>query len=183
MGLIAGARHFQGENMDAELRGELVTIKDKKAVALHEKSHYGKFNQDELQLSLMEALFLQEKGKIKILDKKQEKIISLDEMWELIQDKDLLYKYLVFRDLRNRGYIVKTGFKYGSEFRLYERGKSPGDGHSDYLVKVVPENCEIPATDFSSYVRVAHGVNKKLLFAVVDEENDITYYNVEWTRP
>lgn len=38
-------------------------------------------------------------------------------------------------------------------------------------------------SDLSSYVRVAHGVNKKLLFAVVDDENDITYYNVEWTRP
>ena len=77
--------------MDAELIGELVIIKDKKAVALSEKSHYGKFNQDELQLSLMEAFYLQEKGKITILDKKnQGKVISPDEMRELIQDKDLL---------------------------------------------------------------------------------------------
>jgi len=170
--------------MDAELIGELVIIKDKKAVALSEKSHYGKFNQDELQLSLMEALYLQEKGKITILDKKnQDKVISLDEMRELIQDKDLIYRYMVYRDLRNRGYIVKTGFKYGSEFRLYERGKSPGDGHSDFVVKVVTENQNISVLDFSSYVRVAHGVNKKLLLAVVDDEQDITYYNVEWTRP
>jgi tRNA-intron endonuclease, archaea type len=170
--------------MDAELIGELVIIKDKKAVALSEKSHYGKFNQDELQLSLMEAFYLQEKGKIDILDKKnQDKVISLDEMRELIQDKDLVYRYMVYRDLRNRGYIVKTGFKYGSEFRLYERGKSPGDGHSDFVVKVVTENQNISVLDFSSYVRVAHGVNKKLLLAVVDDEQDITYYNVEWTRP
>jgi tRNA-intron endonuclease, archaea type len=170
--------------MDAELIGELVIVKDKKAVALSEKSHYGKFNQDELQLSLMEALYLQEKGKITILDKKnQDKVISLDEMRELIQDKDLIYRYMVYRDLRNRGYIVKTGFKYGSEFRLYERGKSPGDGHSDFVVKVVTENQNISVLDFSSYVRVAHGVNKKLLLAVVDDEQDITYYNVERTRP
>ncbi|EKF85498.1 tRNA-intron lyase [Methanobacterium formicicum] len=170
--------------MDAELIGELVIIKDKKAVALSEKSHYGKFNQDELQLSLMEAFYLQEKGKIKILDKKnQNKVISPDEMREFIQDKDLIYRYMVYRDLRNRGYIVKTGFKYGSEFRLYERGKSPGDGHSDFVVKVVTENQDISVLDFSSYVRVAHGVNKKLLLAVVDDEQDITYYNVEWTRP
>ncbi|HII83764.1 MAG TPA: tRNA-intron lyase [Methanobacterium subterraneum] len=167
--------------MDAELIGELVIIKDKKAVALNEKSHYGKFNQDELQISLMEAHYLQEKGKITIFD--QGKIFSLDEMRELIQNKDLLYRYIVFRDLRNRGYIVKTGFKYGSEFRLYERGKSPGDGHSDFVVKVVTENQNISVLNFSSYVRVAHGVNKKLLLAVVDDEQDITYYNVEWTRP
>ncbi len=168
--------------MDAKFIGELVIIKDNKAVALNEKSHYGKFNQDELQISIIEALYLQEKGKIRILDKKG-KILSLDEMWVKIQNKGLLYKYLVFRDLRNRGYIVKTGFKYGSEFRLYERGKSPGDGHSDYVVKVVNENQDISVLNFSSYVRVAHGVNKKLLMAVVDDEQDITYYNVEWTRP
>lgn len=170
--------------MDAVLRGELVVIKDQKAVTLHEKSHYGKFNLDELQLSPMEALYLQEKGKIRILDKTPNgKILSVDEMWEMVQNKGMLYKYIVFRDLRNRGYIVKTGFKYGSEFRLYERGKSPGDGHSDFVVKVVTEDENISIFNFSSYVRVAHGVKKKLLMAVVDDEQDITYYNVEWTRP
>jgi len=171
--------------MDSVLRGELVVIKDhKKAATLHEKSHYGKFNQDELLLSPLEALYLQEKGKIKILDKTPHgKVLSVDEMWEMVQDKGLLYKYIVFRDLRNRGYVVKTGFKYGSEFRLYERGKSPGDGHSDFVVKVVTEDQDISIFNFSSYVRVAHGVKKKLLMAVVDDEQDITYYNVEWTRP
>lgn len=167
--------------MDSELSGNLVIVKDKKGIKLHEKSHYGNIVQEGLQLSLIEALYLAEKEKIRI-SRKGKKIYA-DEMYQLIRKQGLLTKYLVFSDLRNRGYIVKTGFKYGSEFRLYERGKSPGNGHSDYLVKVVPEDYEIKSSDFSSYVRVAHGVNKKLLFAVVDEENDITYYNVEWTRP
>ncbi len=171
--------------MEAVLRGDLVVIKDqKKAVSLHEKSHYGKFSMDELQLSPVEALYLQEKGKISILDKSPNgRLLSTDEIWKIIQEKGLLYKYIVFRDLRNRGYIVKTGFKYGSEFRLYERGKSPGDGHSDFVVKVFTEDEDISIFNFSSYVRVAHGVKKKLLMAVVDNEQDITYYNIEWTRP
>jgi tRNA-intron endonuclease len=167
--------------MDSELSGKLVIIKDKKANKLNEKSHYGNMTEEGLQISLIEALYLAEKGKIKISE--NGKNISLDEMFKKIRNEDLFTKYLVFSDLRNRGYIVKTGFKYGSEFRLYERGKSPGEGHSNFLVKVISEDHEIKVSDFSSYVRVAHGVNKKLLFAVVDEENDITYYNVEWTRP
>lgn len=167
--------------MNSELSGNLVIIKDKKGVKLHDKSHYGNLIQEGLQISLIEALYLVEKEKITILRKGKK--VSIEEMFEIIRKEDLLTKYLVFSDLRNRGYIVKTGFKYGSEFRLYERGKSPGNGHSDYLVKVISEDYEIKSSDFSSYVRVAHGVNKKLLFAVVDEENDITYYNVEWTRP
>jgi len=166
--------------MDAELLGELVIIKDKNAVVLNNKSHYGKIDQNELKLSLLEALLLLEKEKIKVFD--SGKKLTFEDMVELIRNKGLFNKYLVFRDLRNRGYIVKTGFKYGSEFRLYERGKSPGDGHSDYLVKVETENQQISLSDFSSYVRVAHGVKKNLIMAVVDDEQDITYYNVEWTK-
>ncbi|MGB9937966.1 MAG: tRNA-intron lyase [Methanobacterium sp.] len=167
--------------MDSELRGNLVIITDKKGIKLHEKSHYGNLIAEGLQISLIEALYLAEKERINIFKEGEE--VSIEEMFKIIRNEDLLTKYLVFSDLRNRGYIVKTGFKYGSEFRLYERGKSPGNGHSDYLVKVISEDYELQVSDFSSYVRVAHGVNKKLLFAVVDEENDITYYNVEWTRP
>ena len=102
---------------------------------------------------------------------------------DLIKEQEIYGKYLVYKDLKNRGYIIKTGFKYGSEFRLYNRGGGPGQGHSDYLVKIIFENYDINALDFSSYVRVSHGVNKKLLLAIVDEDFDITYYNVEWTRP
>jgi len=167
--------------MDAELSGELVIIKDKNAAVLSNKSHYGKMDQDELKLSLLEALLLLEKEKIKVFY--NGKKLSYEDMIGLIRNKGLFNKYLVFRDLRNRGYIVKTGFKYGSEFRLYERGKTPGDGHSDYLIKVENENQQISISDFSSYVRVAHGVKKNLLMAVVDDEEDITYYNVEWTKP
>jgi tRNA-intron endonuclease len=167
--------------MDAILNRDLVTLKNQKAFKLNEKSHYGNLNNDELHLSLIEALYLVEKEKINVLD--GNKVLSLKDFQEIIIEQGLFLKYLVFKDLRNRGYVIKTGFKYGSEFRLYERGRSPGDGHSDYLVRVYNEDQEISVNNFSSYVRVAHGVNKKMFIAVVDSEYDITYYNVEWTRP
>ncbi|MBM4240157.1 MAG: tRNA-intron lyase [Euryarchaeota archaeon] len=167
--------------MQSRLGDNLVIVTDDNGTKLHEKSHYGQKSPEGLQLSLIEALFLIERGKIEIF--RDEKKISIREMIQIIQNEGLFTKYCVFKDLRNRGYIVKTGFKYGSEFRLYERGDTPGEGHSKYLVKVVSENDEIHASDLSSYVRVAHGVNKKLIMAVVDEEGDITYYTVEWMRP
>lgn len=167
--------------MNSELKNDLIIITDEKSVPLHSKSYYGNLTEEGLQLSLIEALYLLEKDKIKVNQDGKE--LSLDEMFGIIHDKGLFANYLVYRDLRNRGYIIKTGFKYGSEFRLYERGTSPGEGHSNYLVKVTSEKDHIPLKDLSSYVRVAHGVNKYLLLAVVDQENDITYYNIEWTRP
>lgn len=167
--------------MNSELSGDLVIVREGNIAKIHEKSHYGNMTEDGLQLTLIEALYLMEKGKLDV--KTDSEDVSVEKLFNIIRKQGFFPNYVVFRDLRNRGYIIKTGFKYGSEFRLYERGKSPGDGHSNYLVKVAKENSEFLMSDLSSYVRVAHGVNKKLLFAVVDYENDITYYNVEWTRP
>jgi tRNA-intron endonuclease len=167
--------------MNSELSGNLVIIREGNIAKIHEKSYYGNMTEDGLQLSIIEALYLMEKGKLEV--KLDSGNLSVENLFKIIRKQGSFTNYIVYRDLRNRGYIVKTGFKYGSEFRLYERGKSPGDGHSNYLVKVANENSEFMMSDLSSYVRVAHGVNKKLLFAVVDDENDITYYNVEWTRP
>jgi tRNA-intron endonuclease, archaea type len=167
--------------MRSELLEDMVTVIDPKTVKLNQKSHYGKLEGERLELSLIESVYLMEKGKITIFENEKEH--TLNDMVQILKEKGLYSKYVVYKDLRNRGYIVKTGFKYGSEFRLYERGTSPGEGHSNYLVKVISENYELDISNFSSYVRVAHGVNKHLLMAVVDEEGDITYYNVEWIRP
>ncbi len=153
----------------------------KKPIALHEKSKFGKIEADFLHLSLIEACYLQEKGRLNIYEDDTE--CTTGYLIDLIKQEGLYGKYVVFRDLKNRGYVIKTGFKYGSEFRLYERGGGPGEGHSDYLVKIIFENYDIKALDFASYLRVSHGVNKKLLLAIVDEDFDITYYNVQWTRP
>jgi tRNA-intron endonuclease len=167
--------------MNSELSGDQVIVRDGNIAKIHEKSHYGNMTEEGLQLSIIEALYLMEKGKLDVNIDSED--VTIEKLIKIIREQGSYTNYIVYRDLRNRGYIVKTGFKYGSEFRLYERGKSPGDGHSDYLVKVANENSQFMMSDLSSYVRVAHGVNKKLLFAVVDDENDITYYNVEWTRP
>lgn len=171
--------------MRGNLSNEIVSIKiepgSKRPVALHEKSLFGKIEADCLQLSLIEACYLLEKGRLNVYEDDIE--CSVGYLIDLIKEQDAYGKYIVYRDLKDRGFVIKTGFKYGSEFRLYNRGGGPGQTHSDYLVKIIFENYDINALDFASYVRVSHGVNKKLLLAIVDEDFDITYYNVEWTRP
>lgn len=167
--------------MRSELSKDIVTIYEPSSVKINQKSYFGNLIDNRIELSLIEAAYLLEKGKISIFCKEKE--YDLNEFINFLKENDLYVKYSVFRDLRNRGYIVKTGYKYGTEFRLYGRGKSPGNGHSEYVVRIISENYDLNIMDFSSYVRVAHGVNKKLMLAVVDEEEDITYYNVEWIRP
>ncbi len=171
--------------MRGDLSDNIVSIKiedgSKRAISLNEKSFYGKIESDCLQLSLVEGFYLLEKGRLNIFEDNQP--CDEDYIRSLLKSQGLYARYIVFRDLRDRGYVIKTGFKYGSDFRLYDRGRNPGEGHSDYLVKIVFKDYCIDVLDFSSYVRVSHGVNKRLLLAVVDEDFDITYYNVEWVRP
>jgi tRNA-intron endonuclease len=171
--------------MRGDLSNEIVSIKieqgSKRPIALHEKSKFGKIEADFLHLSLIEACYLLEKVRLNIYE--DDVKCSVGYLIDIIKEQNLYAKYIVYRDLKDRGFVIKTGFKYGSEFRLYNRGGGPGQGHSDYLVKIIFENYDINALDFASYVRVSHGVNKKLLLAIVDEDFDITYYNVEWTRP
>ena len=171
--------------MRGNLSNDIVSIKieegSKRPIALHEKSKFGKIEADSLNISLIEACYLLEKGRLDIYEDDVE--CSVGYIIDLLKEQELFGKYVVYRDLKDRGYVIKTGFKYGSDFRLYNRGGGPGQGHSDYLVKIIFENYEINALDFASYVRVSHGVNKKLLLSIVDDDFDITYYNIEWTRP
>jgi len=175
--------------MRGDLSKEIVTIKigenlNQKAISLNQKSSFGKLEEDVLELSIIEAFYLMEKGRLDIYeDNESDEKLEPDYIRNIIKKNSGYGKYIVYKDLKDRGYIIKTGFKYGSEFRLYERGKSPGEGHSDYLVKIIHENYDINALNFASYVRVSHGVKKHLLLAVVDDEEDITYYRIEWTRP
>ena len=171
--------------MRGNLSNDIVSIKieegSKRPISLHEKSLFGKIEADTLNLSLIEACYLLEKGRLDIYEDDIE--CSIGYLIDILKEQGIYGKYIVYRDLKDRGFVIKTGFKYGAEFRLYNRGGGPGQSHSNYLVKVMFENYEIDSMDFASYIRVAHGVNKKFLLAIVDDDFDITYYNVEWTRP
>ncbi len=52
--------------MNSELSGDLVIVRDGNIAKIHEKSHYGNMTEDGLQLSLIEALYLMEKGKLEM---------------------------------------------------------------------------------------------------------------------
>ena len=136
------------------------------------------------QLSLYEALYLLEKEKITVLDGRN-KEYDFDRFIKRARkkQKDFWTKYVVFRDFREKGYVIKTALKFGAEFRVYDRGIKPGQDHAKWVVYPVPENNFTTWHEFSAKNRVAHSTKKRLLIAVVDGENDITYYEVRWVRP
>ena len=97
-------------------------------------------------------------------------------------DKKIQIKYPVFKDLRKKGYIVKTALKFGAEFRVYEKGSKPGKKHAKWILFTDHESKKLSFQEFAAKNRVAHSTKKKLLLAITDEEGDISYYEVSWIR-
>lgn len=79
----------------------------------------------------------------------------------------------IYSDLIRRRLIVKTGFKYGANFRAY---RSSMEEHADFLVHVLADEEEW--YKISRAVRVAHGVHKLMIFAGLAAEK-IQYLSVE----
>ena len=150
--------------------------------SVYEPGFYGKKFEDRLELSLVEALFLLKKGRITIL--KGRKKMTFAELYETagIGDKRLSERYRVYEDLRERGLLVRSGFKFGCDFRVYERGvrliKGPKTQkeHTKWIVFCIPEDYTCSFQELSRAVRLAHNIRARMLWAVVDNEGDVTYY-------
>lgn len=163
---------------------ENVISKTKEAKDVYSQSRFGEIKEEEIIYSLVEAMYLLEKKKINITDDKGKKvnIESFNKKARKIEP-NFGVRYSVFKDLRNRGYIVKTALKFGADFRVYDRGVKPGDDHAKWIVYPVHETEVMSMYEFSAKNRVAHSTRKNLLLAVVDAETDVTYYTVTWIKP
>lgn len=164
--------------------GKVLVSDEKEANSLYQKGFFGDMGKGgKLTLSLVEAMFLVEKDRLAV--KEGRKKVAFEQLMELARDVDstVSEQYAAYSDLRERGYVVKTGFKFGAHFRVYERGSVPGEEHSDFMIHAVPEYYEFTMTEFSRIVRLAHSVKKKFWLAVVDNEGDITYYETKRVKP
>jgi tRNA-intron endonuclease len=164
------------------LTGEIISTNNAEAFTLQKKSFFGEISGGKIQYSLSEALYLVEKGKIQIIQKN--KILKFNELLNKLKkiDSRIQLKYPVFRDLREKGYVVKTALKFGADFRVYGKGKTPNEEHAKWIVFVEHESKKFSWQDFSAKNRVAHSTKKNLLLAILDEESDVSYYEVRWIK-
>ncbi|MFH0808119.1 MAG: tRNA-intron lyase [archaeon] len=170
------------QKITAILIGNQITSNSSEAHTIFKKSHFGEKLGQKILYSICEAFYLHEQNKMQILDFKNSPIpenILLKKFQNL--DKTFTTKYPVFKDLREKSYIVKTALKFGADFRVYEKGKTTT--HSKWLCYATRENSSLKWQDFAAKNRVAHSTKKNLLIAIVDEENQISYYEIKWTQP
>ena len=167
----------------ATLISEKITSNTIEAQNLFATNRFGEKIGEKILYSIPEAFFLIQDGKMEIINYHGKKLTQKEILRKFERiDKKFKTKYIVFKDLREKGYIVKTALKFGAEFRVYEKGKKVGKNHSKWILFPVSENSKTTWQDFSAKSRVAHSTKKNLLIAIVDEESDVSYYEVKWTK-
>lgn len=157
--------------------GQKTIIEEKKKKDQLINLGYGEQKQGKLILDEYETLFLLEQKKIQIKDKTGKKIESKD-ILKKSKSKDFLEKYQVYQDIRKNGLVIKTGQKFGFDYRVYPRGKKMGEQHSEYVIQVTTQNKKIAPVEISRMVRLSQSLKTKFILAIVDSENEIIYYKI-----
>ncbi len=133
----------------------------------------------ELELEPIEILHLLERKRIVLKTEKGEILTARDLVNEIFPTNPKIWtQYLVFRDLRSRGYAVRQGYGGGIDFRVYARGSRPGEAAANQLVYVLKDGDPISLHDLDMVTQTAAAARKKLAFALVDQNGEVNFYKV-----
>jgi tRNA-intron endonuclease len=177
------------------LKGELIenriivwNIQDAKK--LFNNGYYGKPigipkpNPEEINvplvLDLIEGCYLQEKSKIKIY--KNKKKVSVEDVIKICRKEyhNFDKKYTVYKDFREKDYVVNPGIKFGCDFAVYQNG--PGIDHAPYLIQVYNQNDSISSTSVVLAGRLSSSVKKKFILAIPGGKTQVDYLALDWWK-
>lgn len=180
------------ERIIADLVQDNIIVWDvEKGRELYKLGYYGKplgipkpktfdFNAP-LILDVIEAVYLVEKGIISV--KKGDSLMSLEDLIDYGKKNYERFeeKYLVYKDLRDKGFVVTPGIKFGSDFAVYKHG--PGIDHAPFIVQVKLDDDELSAAELIRAGRLATTVRKHFVIAVPNLlEKKVTYLAFEWWK-
>lgn len=132
------------------------------------------------QLSLVEAAYLADIGALTVYGGPT----AVRERGRAVEGERFDRRRVVYAALREAGAVPKTGFKFGADFRVYDTVESVESlGHSERLVRVIPTDHVFSPRELALDVRLAGGVRKQMVFAVVDAAGDVTWLSVSRLTP
>lgn len=177
-------------SMNGELVENRIMIWDASdARRLFAESYYGKPvgiakpKPDEINgpliLDLIEGFYLQEKAQLVVFKKKTR--MSKSQLLEICRREHHNFdkKYQVYKDFREKKYIINPGIKFGCDFAVYQRG--PGIDHAPYLIQVYNKGDHISSTGVVLAGRLATSVKKNFILAI-PHGSQVSYLALDWWR-
>jgi tRNA-intron endonuclease len=155
------------------VQGEIVPV-------LYESGYYGTLKgANKLTLEPEEALLLTRRQRIQVVDTKGVDLEFSDLLERLSEGHPGLWtRFLVYSDLRSRGYVVRTGYGKGLLFRVYPRGSKLNEATAKFFVCAISEGSPLKVEELDTFSKQAKRNRKKLMLAVLDRQGETTYYLV-----
>jgi len=170
------------------IEDDKVIISDKECIEeFYNNSYIGTLvkeddDEDILVLEPIEVLLLCERNRILmyIENNKKNALYDFEGLLSYFSQFDdrLWQKYIIYMDLRKRGYIVRTGYGEGIDFRVYKRGADFEKDSAKFLIYPVFEGYPIDLKELDKMSRVAMSSRKDLIVATVDRLSKPIYYSV-----
>jgi tRNA-intron endonuclease len=133
-----------------------------------------------LILDLIEGLYLLENKKITITKLKQK--LDVVEMTKICKKEihEFEKKYIVYKNFRDKGYIINPGIKFGCDFAVYEKG--PGIDHAPFLIQVYNRNEAVTSTGIVLAGRLATTVRKQFILAIPKGKDKVDFLALDWWK-
>ena len=180
---------IEKSQIEGVIEDDKVIISDKEGIEdFYQTSYIGtleknKDGQEIIILEPMEVLLLCERRRILLWEDNDKNKVQYDfeKLLEYFTQYDdrLWNKYIIYMDLRKRGYIVRTGYGDGIDFRVFKRGANFEEDSAKYLIYPVYEGTPIELRDLDRISRVAMSSRKDLIVATVDRLSKPIYYSVK----
>jgi len=139
---------------------------------------YGTVENKVFKLTFYESLYLLDKRMLEV-NGERGKVVDFQSLLHCYeaQNDNAWVNYLVYRDLRSRGYVVREGFGGGINFRIYERG-TYGKDIAPYLIMGTQEGKPLPINDLADALGKCKSQKKELILAVINRRGEIVHYSV-----
>ena len=174
-------KFFMSTETDPEIQGVLIKnqtiiLEPNRQQELEQKG-YGEIEKDKLFLKSFESLYLLYTGVLTIF--KGKKSVNFNSFLQICkkQDDTILTKFLVYRDLRTKGYTVKDGFGFGPDFRVYGKGDF-GEKGAKFLVFGLNEGKQEKLGKLQKKVEEITKMGKEPIIAVIQRQGEIIYYKI-----
>jgi tRNA-intron endonuclease len=165
--------------IEASLREKGALVSSPEDIEELSSRGYGVPENEGLMLVFYEALFLLGKGIIEVKNEKTGGKVNFQTLLQCFQsiDENAWVRYLIYRDLRSRGYVAREGFGLGIDFRVYERGEYRKET-AKYLIFGIQEGQPVSMEELARSLRYVQSLKKRLVLAVINRRGEVVYYSL-----
>jgi tRNA-intron endonuclease, archaea type len=166
------------QEFKAVYNGRILVPGQGEADSLQQDGYGYRKQKGQAELDYCEALYLLEKERLVIIDEGERRLLSFQEVLNkgLVCDPLLWAKYIIYRDIRVRGFVIKSN--NDKSFLVYERGtylKKP----PSYEIYNIYEGATESIGHLEKMLLIMKESNRSLKLAVIDRRGEVVYYSFE----